>query len=102
MKAYLYDSLMGTIERRKLHKVRRLLLSSIAGRVIEFGAGTGVNFDLYPEGTEVTAVEPDKALRAEALKRIGEKKISLIDASAEELPFEENAFSKRAINSGEA
>ena len=92
MKAYLYDRLMSTIERRKLHKVRRLLLSNIRGRVIEFGAGTGVNFDLYPEGAEVTAIEPDQELREEALKRIGERRISLIDASAEELPFEEDTF----------
>lgn len=92
MKAYLYDRLMSTIEKKKLHKVRRLLLSDLRGRVIEFGAGTGVNFDLYPEGTEVTAVEPDQVLREEAMKKVGEKNISLIDASAEELPFEDNSF----------
>ncbi|GLI54932.1 type 11 methyltransferase [Propionigenium maris DSM 9537] len=92
MKAYLYDRLMSTIERRKLHQVRKLLLSSIGGRVVEFGAGTGVNFALYSEEAEVTAIEPDNTLREEALKKIGERRISLIDASAEELPFEDDTF----------
>lgn len=92
MKAYLYDRLMSTIERRKLHQVRKLLLSSIGGRVVEFGAGTGVNFALYPEEAEVTAIEPDNTLREEALKKIGERRISLIDASAEDLPFEDDTF----------
>ncbi len=92
MKAYLYDRLMSTIERRKLHKVRRLLLSSISGRVVEFGAGTGVNFPLYPQNAEVTAIEPDGALREEALKKVGDKRIRLVDSSAEDLPFEDDFF----------
>lgn len=92
MKAYLYDRLMSTIERRKLHKVRKLLLSSIRGRVVEFGAGTGVNFPLYPEGAEIVAIEPDASLREEALKKIGGKKIEVVDGSAEELPFEDDSF----------
>lgn len=92
MKAYLYDRLMSTIERRKLHQVRKLLLNDLRGRVIEFGAGTGANFDLYSDRAEVTAVEPDIDLRGEALKKVGNKNIRIVDSSAENLPFDDDAF----------
>jgi SAM-dependent methyltransferase len=49
---------------------RRRLLAGLAGQVIEVGAGSGVNFALYPATTEhVLAVEPEPVLRAEASKR---------------------------------
>lgn len=43
---------------------RRALLAGLQGRVIEVGAGHGLNFPYYPEGvTQVTAVEPEPHLR---------------------------------------
>lgn len=43
---------------------RRALLAGLRGRVIEVGAGHGLNFPYYPEGvTQVTAVEPEPHLR---------------------------------------
>ena len=39
---------------------RRELLAGVGGRVIELGAGRGLNFQYYPEAvTEVVAVEPE-------------------------------------------
>ena len=42
---------------------RRELLAELSGRVIELGAGNGLNFQYYPETvTEVVAVEPEAYL----------------------------------------
>ncbi len=91
MKAYLYDKLMSKVEKMMLHKERGILLKNIEGRVIEFGAGTGVNFDFYSKN-RVTAIEPDKVLSIEAKKKIEGKSIEIVSASAEDLPFDDNTF----------
>ena len=46
---------------------RRRLLEGLSGRVVEVGAGNGLNFPHYPpEVTEVLAVEPEPFLREKA------------------------------------
>jgi ubiquinone/menaquinone biosynthesis C-methylase UbiE len=76
-------------------EIRRELLSGLAGRVIEIGAGTGPNFHLYPDTvSELVAVEPEDYLRAraeEAAARCG-RAIRVVDALADELPFEDDSF----------
>jgi len=48
---------------------RRELLAGLGGRVIELGAGNGLNFAYYPSPvSEVVAVEPESHLRARALE----------------------------------
>jgi len=48
---------------------RRRLLAGLRGRVIEVGAGNGMNFRHYPpEVTTVVAVEPEPYLRAQATR----------------------------------
>lgn len=91
MKAYLYDKLMSKVEKKMLHRERGILLKNIEGRVIEFGAGTGVNFEFYSKN-RVTAVEPDKVLSIEAKKKIEGKNIEIVSVSAEKLPFDDNTF----------
>jgi ubiquinone/menaquinone biosynthesis C-methylase UbiE len=76
-------------------EIRRELLAGLSGRVIEIGAGTGPNFRLYPDGvSELVAVEPEDYLRAkadEAAARAG-RAIRVVDALADELPFEDHSF----------
>src|SRR5436309_13884328 len=63
--ARLYEKISAESERRGTAAHRDRALAGLAGRVIEVGAGNGMNFGHYPaEVTEVTAVEPEDRLRA--------------------------------------
>jgi SAM-dependent methyltransferase len=53
-----------------LIKHRKELLQQTHGVVLEVGAGTGVNFDLYPDDVEVFAIEPSKPMFQKALKKV--------------------------------
>jgi ubiquinone/menaquinone biosynthesis C-methylase UbiE len=47
--------------------LRRELLAGVGGRVVEVGAGNGINFEHYPSGvSELIAVEPEPYLRNQA------------------------------------
>jgi SAM-dependent methyltransferase len=75
---------------------RRRLLDGIAGRVLEIGAGTGISFDDYPPGaiSELVAVEPEPYLRARAEQAAiaAPIPVTVVDASAELLPFPDASF----------
>jgi ubiquinone/menaquinone biosynthesis C-methylase UbiE len=68
---------------------RRRLLAGLAGRVLEVGAGNGLNFPHYPASvTEVLAIEPEPYLRRLALAaaRQAPVPIRVVDGTAEALP----------------
>ena len=52
--------------------LRKEMLAGATGRVVEVGAGNGINFAHYPSTvTEVIAVEPEPYLRSQAEKAAG-------------------------------
>ena len=56
-------NVMARHEPESLKRLRRENLAGLSGRVLEVGAGTGTNFELYPDTvTEVVAVEPERRL----------------------------------------
>ncbi|HEX4830072.1 MAG TPA: class I SAM-dependent methyltransferase [Trebonia sp.] len=62
-----FDRCGARLEERGGRALRRELLAGLAGRVMEVGAGTGLNFPHYPAGVrEVVAVEPEPYLRERA------------------------------------
>jgi ubiquinone/menaquinone biosynthesis C-methylase UbiE len=65
-----WDRIAESIE-QDMTAHRAELLSGIAGRVFEIGAGNGTSFADYPPATvtEVVAVEPEPCLRARASMR---------------------------------
>lgn len=74
---------------------RRALLAGAAGRVIEVGAGNGLNFPHYPpEVSEVLAVEPEPTLRkaAEEAAKGAPVPIEVVDGNAGDLPAGDAEF----------
>jgi SAM-dependent methyltransferase len=56
---------MSSREPESLRLLRKENLAGLTGRVLEVGAGTGTNFEFYPETvSEVVAVEPERRLAA--------------------------------------
>lgn len=63
--ARIYLRMSEKSERAGQAETRARLLDGLHGRVIEVGSGHGLNFPHYPSTVaEVTAIEPDPALRA--------------------------------------
>ncbi|MBV8989788.1 MAG: methyltransferase domain-containing protein [Solirubrobacterales bacterium] len=54
-------------------ELRRELLAGVSGKVVEVGAGNGINFEHYPTSVaELIAVEPEPYLRSQAEKAAGD------------------------------
>jgi hypothetical protein len=65
--ARIYDRLSRAAEETEPANRRRELLAGLRGRVIEVGAGNGLDFRYYPATVdEVVAVEPEACLRERA------------------------------------
>lgn len=94
--AYYERQSQGSSERRFFEPLRRELLEQAHGSVLEIGAGTGLNFSLYPpeQVTRVEAVEPDSTMLSYARQRLPQARVPLIltQASAESLPFADDTF----------
>ena len=60
-------TVMSAHETDAIRRLRRENLAGLSGRVLEVGAGTGTNFEFYPDTvTEVLAVEPERRLAEHA------------------------------------
>jgi SAM-dependent methyltransferase len=96
--ARFYDRLTARTERAGLAEMRRQLLASASGRVLELGAGTGHNLPHYTEAvTELVMTEPDPHM-AHRLREQMEREPgaagnpSVVEVSAEDLPFDDGTF----------
>jgi ubiquinone/menaquinone biosynthesis C-methylase UbiE len=93
--ARMYERISAESERRGTAEHRDRALSGLTGRVIEVGAGNGMNFDHYPNTvTEVVAVEPDDYLRGLA-ERAAEKatvSIRVVGGHSTALPADDASF----------
>jgi ubiquinone/menaquinone biosynthesis C-methylase UbiE len=93
--ASFYDRALKASEEHGLGDMRRALLSEARGRVVEIGAGTGVNLHLYGAGIEdLTLVEPDPHMGAKLRDRLTGHSgpARLVTAPAEALPFPDDTF----------
>jgi ubiquinone/menaquinone biosynthesis C-methylase UbiE len=89
-----YDYFMKPIEKRYITRWREELLVHAKGEVLEIGAGTGINFPLYKNCNHVIALEPNLHMMEKAETRVKQASvsISLVEGTAEKLPFENNQF----------
>ena len=89
--ASLYDALMVPADKLGFEQVRRMVVKSARGRVLEIGAGTGLNFKHFENADCVLAIEPDPYMISRAVPRLREC-AALTQARAEDLPFPDNSF----------
>jgi ubiquinone/menaquinone biosynthesis C-methylase UbiE len=96
--ARFYDRMTAGVERGGLAEMRRELLGSASGRVLELGAGTGRNLQHYTDAvTELVMTEPDPHMARRLRERLASEPgaagaPSVIEASAEQLPFDDGSF----------
>jgi ubiquinone/menaquinone biosynthesis C-methylase UbiE len=65
--ARFFHRFCGRDRGRGERELRRDLVAGATGRVVEVGAGNGINFQHYPAGVdELIAVEPERYLRGQA------------------------------------
>jgi ubiquinone/menaquinone biosynthesis C-methylase UbiE len=96
----LYDRCFKASEEAGLRDMRRDLLGGARGRVLELGAGTGLNLDLYPDSVEdLTLTEPDPHMIKQLRRRAAEssRKAEVVEAGAERLPFNDDSFDTVAL-----
>ncbi|MDH6520661.1 SAM-dependent methyltransferase [Streptomyces sp. SAI-208] len=81
--------------------VRERLLAGLSGRVIEIGAGNGLNFSHFPGAVaEVVAIEPERRLRQLAVEAAlrAEVPVDVVPGAAEALPVKSEAFDAAVIS----
>jgi ubiquinone/menaquinone biosynthesis C-methylase UbiE len=93
--ATLYNRNFKSAEEAGLRQMRRELLAGAGGRVLELGAGTGLNLDLYPARVDdLVMLEPDPhmAKRLRAATAASPRTVNVSEVSAEGLRFEDSSF----------
>ena len=92
--ARLFDRFSQGME-QEVGPYRDEMLAGLSGRVLEVGAGNGMNFARYPATVdEVVALEPEPYLRekAEAAARSAPVRVTVRDGVAHPLPLEDDSF----------
>lgn len=95
--AALYDPFLARGERLGMSERRAALLTEARGRVLEIGAGTGLNLAHYPATVEeLVLTDPvtpmSERSRARTAASDSRRGTSVVEAPAEELPFPSGSF----------
>jgi ubiquinone/menaquinone biosynthesis C-methylase UbiE len=97
--AAVYDRLMASTEKAGMRDLRAELLADASGRVLELGAGTGLNLEHYGAGvTELALTEPDPHMAKRLRRKVEEAgppfEVTVVETGAERLPFEDRSFDR--------
>ena len=90
-----YDRMSRSSEEAGLGDLRQGLLADATGRVLEIGAGTGVNLPHYGGSVEslvLTDPEPPMLRRLQRAADEHAPDAQVLQAPAEDLPFEDDSF----------
>jgi ubiquinone/menaquinone biosynthesis C-methylase UbiE len=89
-----YERAIGPLERRYLNRLRARTLSHLpqGSRLLEIGAGTGLNFPHYPAGACGAASEFSFEMLRLASEKPRPEGVRIVQNRAEELPFEADTF----------
>ena len=77
-----------------LRSFRKILWAHASGRILEVGAGTGLNIPFYPTDARVTATDLSGAMMQRARERAREQKLDVTFEEADlcNLPFADDTF----------
>jgi ubiquinone/menaquinone biosynthesis C-methylase UbiE len=93
--AHIYDPFLAFGERRGMSELRRSLLTEAHGRVLEIGAGTGLNVPFYSADIErLVLTEPEPAMARRLERRVARARVDaeVVVTGAEALPFPDSSF----------
>jgi SAM-dependent methyltransferase len=81
-------------ELRGMRRLRGEVVGQARGRVLELGAGTGLNMKHYKSVEQVVLTEPDPGMVKRLERRLRDSSTSrtVVTAPAEQLPFEDGSF----------
>lgn len=96
---WLYDLVMRAVEGGPLARWRRSIVRPARGRVLEIGAGTGLDFRHYEPGVIVVGIDSDAGMlgRARTRAATANATVLLAVADAEALPFRDGAFDDAVV-----
>ena len=89
-----YDAAMRPLDRWFLSRLRSATLRNLPdnARILEIGAGTGLNFVYYPENALGVATEPSREMLSRAAQKQRPTGVKLLQSCAEALPFQAGLF----------
>jgi ubiquinone/menaquinone biosynthesis C-methylase UbiE len=89
-----YERAMRPLEKWFLARLRAKALASLPdnARLLEIGAGTGLNFPFYPQATRGAATELSREMLKIARGKKRPRGVQLVRNNAESLPFDDASF----------
>lgn len=89
-----YDFLSYPFESANLRRLRKPLIFSLRGKILEIGAGTGNNMEYYSENADLTFTDIDSDMVEKEKKRAKKLgiKAKFFVMPAEKLKFKNNSF----------
>jgi ubiquinone/menaquinone biosynthesis C-methylase UbiE len=88
-----YEGVMSPLQRWGLVGLRAEVISQLpAGRILEIGAGTGLNFVHYPPDARGVATEFSREMLKIARTKTRPGGVQLLQNRAEDLPFKNHTF----------
>ncbi|HZI60223.1 MAG TPA: class I SAM-dependent methyltransferase [Pyrinomonadaceae bacterium] len=91
--AQYYEGVMSPFQRWGLVRLRQETINQLpAGRILEIGAGTGLNFVHYPPDAHGVATEFSREMLKIASMKPKPPSVQLLQNRAEDLPFRNHSF----------
>ncbi|MBM4271864.1 MAG: methyltransferase domain-containing protein [Deltaproteobacteria bacterium] len=92
--AWIYDFMESPMEMLSVSKWRKELLSTVRGKVLEVGIGTGKNLIYYPEGTMLTGIDISPRMLERAKRKSASLEITaeLLLMDVEQMTFPDRSF----------